>query len=134
MTGHIGRREVITLLGGAATAWPLAAGAQQSERMRRIGVLMNLAESDPEGQARIAAFREGSPSWAGPRAATSRLNIAGSPASKSGRAPTRPNWCNSSRMSFLRGTAPSLAALQRETWSLPVVFAQVTQLTECGNI
>ena len=106
MTVTIGRRELLAALGGATVAWPLAAHAQQSERMRRIGVLMNLAESDPEGQARIAAFREGSPSWAGPRAATSRLNIAGSPASKSGRAPTRPNWCNSSRMSFLRVRHP----------------------------
>jgi putative tryptophan/tyrosine transport system substrate-binding protein len=49
------RRELITLLGGAAT-WPLAAHAQQSERMRRIGVLMNVAAADPEGQAQVAAF------------------------------------------------------------------------------
>ena len=52
------RREFITLLGGAAV-WPRAARAQQSDGMRRIAVLMNNAEDDPEGRARAAAFRQG---------------------------------------------------------------------------
>jgi putative ABC transport system substrate-binding protein len=53
------RRAFIALLGGAAAACPIAALAQQSDRMRRIAVLMNNAEDDPEGQTRTAAFRQG---------------------------------------------------------------------------
>jgi cytochrome c553 len=53
------RREFITLLGGAAAAWPITAPAQQSERMRRIGVLMSTVESDPRGLEYITAFAQG---------------------------------------------------------------------------
>src|SRR5215468_10532944 len=60
MASYIARRKFLaTLLGGAAAAWPLAARAQQGERMRRIGVLMPFPEDNPVGQARLAAFRQG---------------------------------------------------------------------------
>ena len=56
MTAFIGRREFISLLGGAATAWPLAAGAQKIERVRRIGIIFPAVADDPVFQAWLGAF------------------------------------------------------------------------------
>src|SRR5262249_35138404 len=56
--GRVKRREFISLIGGAA-AWPIAARAQQPQRMRRVGVLLNVTSDDPESQTRLAAFAQG---------------------------------------------------------------------------
>jgi hypothetical protein len=67
------RRDFVSLLGGAAT-WPLAALAQQ--RVRRIGVVMAYAESDPNGRMQITAFRQHLQNWVGQKAATFRSTSA----------------------------------------------------------
>jgi putative tryptophan/tyrosine transport system substrate-binding protein len=56
MASHIGRRKFLAALGSSAAAWSLPARGQQPDRMRRIGVLINPAADDPEGQGRLAAF------------------------------------------------------------------------------
>ena len=118
------RREFITLLGGAAAAWPLAARAQQGERMRRIGVLM-LGADDPEAQARNAASSRACRNWAGPIGRNVHIDY---------------RWgagkCRHARniAAELVALAPdvilaarrhqSLAALQQATRTVPVVFVQ----------
>src|SRR6516225_8737108 len=134
LSRHTKRRAFITLLGGAAAAWPLAARAQQRERMRLIGVLMNLAERDPEGQARIAAFREGlgKLGWTEGREVQIEYRwFAGDPERARGYAAElvrlKPD------VIFASATS-SLAVLQRETRSVPIVFAQVADPVGSGFV
>ena len=94
------RREFITLLGGAAAAWPLAARAQQPEQMRRIGVLMNRAADDPEGKARIAAFQQGLQQLGWTDGRNVRIDIRwGAGRCRPRCANTRRNWSRSRRTS-----------------------------------
>jgi putative tryptophan/tyrosine transport system substrate-binding protein len=129
------RREFITLLGGAAAAWPLPARAQQPERMRRIGVFMPLAADDPIGQARIAALREGLAKlgW------TEGRNI---------RIDTR--WTSTGDLESMQRFAKELVALQpdlivtqstpitatllQETRTIPIVFALVADPIGSGFV
>ena len=119
------RREFITLLGGAAAAWPLAARAQQPSAMRRIGVLMNGRRTNPEAQARITAFgKDCGGGWAVGR--NVRIDI---PLGRGDTAPaprTRRNWSRSAPDVIVAGAAPIPAALQQATRTVPIVFVSVT--------
>jgi putative tryptophan/tyrosine transport system substrate-binding protein len=119
------RREFITLLGGVAVAWPLAVRAQQPERMRRIGALMGMVESDPEAHARVAAFRQGlrEIGWTEGRNVRIEFRWAADDTNlMRAYAAELVGWAPD----IIVAHAPSpLAAVQQQTRSLPIVFVQV---------
>jgi ABC-type uncharacterized transport system substrate-binding protein len=128
------RREFISLLTSAAAAWPLAARAQESERMRRIGVLLALAEHDPDTKARLAGFRQGLDGlgWAEGRNvridyrfAAGRLDQFQMLAKEV--VALRPD------VILAQGTAVT-AALQRESHAVPIVFVTVSDPIGSGFV
>ena len=124
MTGHIGRREFVALLASTA-AWPFAARAQHSERMRRIGVLMGLVANDPEAQSRVAAFENSlrELGWVKGRNLSIEYRWAGDgnvlrdhAAELLAKAPDL----------ILANSTPVTAALQEQSRTVPIVFTQVS--------
>jgi putative ABC transport system substrate-binding protein len=128
------RRDFISLLSGAAVSWPLAARAQQGERMRRIGVLMNLAADDPEGQTRITAFVQGLQQLGWTEGHNVRIDY---------------RWGAGDAEHFRRYAAelvalapdvilasniPVVLALQQATRTVPIVFAAVTDPVGAGLV
>ena len=129
----IGRREFISLLGGAA-GWPLAARAQQPERMRRIGVLTNLVADDPEAQARVGAFLQGLQElgWAVGRNMRIEYRWGAGDADR-----TREYAAELVALApdvILTSGASALAPLLQATRSVPVVFAQVPDPVGAGFV
>jgi putative tryptophan/tyrosine transport system substrate-binding protein len=130
----VGRRQLITLLVGVV-AWPPAARAQQSDQMRRIGVLMAIAETDQEGQARVAAFREGlqklgwaegrnisiDTRWAPPGDAEARLRFAKELVA------LQPDL-------ILSHATPTTATLLKQTRSIPIIFVGVSDPVGSGFV
>src|SRR6516165_4914257 len=128
------RRTFITLLGGAAAAWPLAASAQQPERMRRIGVLMYIGSDDAEGQARLAAFHQRLQPLGWTVGHNVRIDYRwGSDDAERGRRGAAELVALGSDVILASGT-PSAAALQQSTRTVPVVFVNVADPVGAGFV
>jgi putative tryptophan/tyrosine transport system substrate-binding protein len=128
------RREFITLLGGAAGGWPFVARAQQGERMRRIGVMATLAESDPVGQAYMVAFRQGLQALGWSEGRNLQLDIR--------QATTDAELIERSAKELvalqpdliLTGNTPTTAALQKHTSAIPILFVNVSDPIGSGFV
>jgi putative ABC transport system substrate-binding protein len=119
------RREFITLLGGVAASWPIAARAQQPDRMRRIGVLMGFAESDRDTQSGLAALREElrNLGWTEGRNVEMEVRWAGADVESMKRfakelVALQPDL-------IVTSSTPATAAMLQQTRAIPVIFAQV---------
>jgi putative ABC transport system substrate-binding protein len=124
LRGVITRRYFVSCLGGAAT-WPLAARAQQPERMRRIGVLMARPANDPEGQKQAAALKRGIEElgWSPGRNVEIEYRW---PAGDASRAQTLANELVNWRPDILvANSTPSLVAARQATSTIPIVFVSV---------
>jgi putative tryptophan/tyrosine transport system substrate-binding protein len=129
----IRRREFVILLGGAAAAWPLAARAQQPERMRRIGVLMGVAD-DPEGQARVAALKQGLQElgWTDGRNIQIETRFGGADAGR-----IRAHAAELVALApdvIVANTTPVIRALRQATSFIPIVMAGVNDPVEQGFV
>jgi putative ABC transport system substrate-binding protein len=131
----VNRRNLITLLGGAAVAWPLAARAQQPDRVRRIGMLMGFAESDLEGQAYVAAFREGLQKlgWAENR--NMRIDTRWSPPADAEATQRFAKELVALQPDLiLSHNTPTTAALLQQTRTIPIIFATVADPVGSGFV
>jgi putative ABC transport system substrate-binding protein len=127
------RREFITMLGGAA-AWPIAARAQQAERVRRIGVLMNLAEDDPESSARLTAFIRGLHELGWSEGRNVRIDIRWSAGAAEESRKYAAELVAFAPDALVAISTPSVAALQHATRSVPIVFVQIVDPVGSGFV
>jgi len=127
------RREFISLLGGAA-AWPLSVRAQQRERMRRIGVLINHAENDPTGQGYMAAFRQGLQDlgWADGR--NTRVDIRWGAGRNDRYRQYAAELVGLAPDVILAATTPAVAALKAASRTVPIVFVTVVDPVGSGLV
>ena len=128
------RREFITLLGGAAAAWPLAARAQQPERLRRVGVLMNIAADDADAPVRVAAFAQGLQELGWIIGRNCGSSTVGAQAKPTAFADTRRKWSALAPEVIWLLAVRMRPPLQQATGNVPIVFLGVTDPVGAGFV
>jgi putative tryptophan/tyrosine transport system substrate-binding protein len=127
------RREFTSLIGGAA-AWPFAARAQQGGRMRRIGMLVNRAEDDPEAQANVAGFVQTLQSLGWNRDRNVQIDIRWGAADPTSSRRYAAEMVALSPDVILTGASAATAAMQEATRTLPIVFVNVSDPVGAGYV
>jgi putative tryptophan/tyrosine transport system substrate-binding protein len=128
------RRDVITLLGSATVAWPLAARAQQPERMRRIGVLMAFDENDPKTKDWLSNFTQGLAELGWTDGRTVRMDVRWAAGSVDRMRTFAKELVQLQPDLIVAGATPATAALQRETRAIPIVFVVVSDPVGAGFV
>jgi putative ABC transport system substrate-binding protein len=128
------RRQLITLLGGAAVAWPLRARAQRAERMRRVGVLSALTADDPEGQARLAVFREALQALGWTDGRNLQIDVRWSAGDAEGLRRNAVDLAAQAPDVILGAGNSSVANLLQATRSVPIVFVTATDPVGAGFV
>jgi len=134
VNANIKRRAFITLLGGAAATWPLAARAQQAEKIRRIGVLMGYAESDPAVQSYFAAFRDALAKLGWTDGSNLRIEPRWGAADPDKIKSFAKELVDLRPDAILGVTTPVISALAGETRTIPIVFAVVADPISNGFV
>ena len=128
------RREFITLLGGAAVAWPLAARAQQADRMPRVGVLVSRIADDPEEQARLAAFVQGLQELGWTEGRNVRIDYRWAAADADRSRTYAAELVALAPDVIVAAGSQSVAALEQTTRTVPIVFASVVDPVGAGYV
>ena len=129
------RRDFITLIGGSAMAWPLAARAQQGERLRGIGLIIGATEEDdPEAQGRITAFREGLEALGWSEGRNIRINYRFGGGDAARIQAFAAELVSSAPDVIVANSSPAAAALRQATRTIPIVMAAVNDPVAQGFI
>jgi putative tryptophan/tyrosine transport system substrate-binding protein len=134
MTFCIGRREFITLIGGAAAAWPLAAQGQQPDLVRRVAILISGAGTDPEMQARVVTIRQRLDSLGWSEGRNLRIDIRFAEADPGRHVSLARALVALRPDAIIAYSTPIASALRRESSTIPIVFVNVSDPIGSGLV